>query len=63
METFRILVFRQIDGENTPISKAELTTALTMSVGDGVIALNSNEDQPIIVGDYTYNTIQIAADE
>lgn len=46
METFSIFVFRQIDGVNIPVSKAELTTALTMSVGD-----------------YTYNTIQIAADE
>lgn len=63
MEVFSVFIYRQIDGVNEPVTKAELTTALTMSVGDGVISINSNADQPIIVGDYTFNNVQITPDE
>lgn len=63
MEVFSVFIYRQIDGINVPVTKSELTTALLMSVGDGVISINSNADQPIIVGDYTFNNVQITPDE
>lgn len=60
MPTYTIKIMEQIESENTDIEKTRLVSALSATVGDGKLTIES--DYILIVGDHTNNNVQIEPD-